>query len=446
MAFRDIRKSRRWLSAEEVRFLVLSLLILIAALAGNIALARMLPGGEWLFLRWSGARAFMAAQSEPAGEGEKMGRVMPDGAPSTFTEVMQPYSTEIARQTQEVAYGRAAFSSEYSYVLNDPFFIVLFYVPLTFLQDFSIVRGVWALLSEVALVGAVVLALNLAEWQPPRWLYAALLFFGLFSFFSLNALVTGSPAAVLLFLYAWILVALRFNSDELAGGLLALVAYQWEVGSLFFLFILVFALANRRWGVLTGLAMALFIVLALSFMTYQGWGLPYIRAVLSAWYRGESLNFGHMLAAWFPNTDLPLGRVVAIGLGILLLIEWGAAINAHFRRVVWTACLSLAATPLVGFAVFPSNHVVLLLPFILILALVWERWQRRRVLFVWLVFLLVLFIPFGLYLRSVFIYNPLVTGLIAVLPPIAAILGLYWMRWWVSRSPRTWFDRSGNYR
>jgi 4-amino-4-deoxy-L-arabinose transferase-like glycosyltransferase len=96
--------------------------------------------------------------------------------------------------------------------------------------------------------------------------------------------------------------------------------------------------------------------------------------------------------------------------------------------------------------VFPSNHVVLLLPFILILALVWERWQRRRVLFVWLVYLLVLLIPFGLYLRSVLIYNPLVTSLIAVLPPIAAILGLYWMRWWVSRSARTWFDRSGDFR
>lgn len=446
MAFRDIRKSRRWLSREELLFLTLSLGLLIALLAANITLARILPGGEWFFLRWSGARAFLAAQTESAAEGLKVGRTMPAGSPTILVESTQPYSTEIAQQTQEVAYGRRAFSSEYSYVLNDPFPILLFYIPLALLNDFSIARGLWALLSEVALVGAMILALNLAEWQPPRWLYIALLFFGLFSFFSLNALVTGSPASIFVLLYAWILIALRSDSDELAGGLLAIAAYQWEVGGLFFLFVLVFVFANHRWGVLTGLAMALFIMFAVSFMTYQGWGLPYLRAVISAWLRGASLAFSQVLSTWLPGSTLPLGNIVAIGLGVLLLIEWIGIVGAHFRRVVWTACLSLAATPLMGFAVFPSNHVVLLLPFVLILALVWERWQRRRVFFVLLIFLLVLLVPFGLYLRSVFIYDPLITSLISVLPPIAAILGLYWMRWWVHRSPRTWFDQAGDYR
>src|ERR1043165_6160601 len=50
MAFKDIRKSRKLLSAEEIRLLALLLFILIAALAANLALARNLPGGEWLFL------------------------------------------------------------------------------------------------------------------------------------------------------------------------------------------------------------------------------------------------------------------------------------------------------------------------------------------------------------------------------------------------------------
>ncbi|MDQ2691514.1 MAG: hypothetical protein M3Y68_05755, partial [Chloroflexota bacterium] len=247
-------------------------------------------------------------------------------------------------------------------------------------------------------------------------------------------------------LYAWILLALRSFSDELAGGLLALTAYQWEVGGLFFLFILFFAIHNRRWGVLTGLAMALFVLLAASFLIDPDWGLPYIRAVLSGWIRGANLTFGQTLATWFPNAGLPLGTIVSIGSGLILFIEWIAAANAHFRWVVWAACLSLAATPLIGFAIFPSNHVVLLLPFILILTLTWERWQRRRVFFTLLVFLLVLLVPFALYLRSLSIYDPVVTTLIAVLPPIAAIVGLYWMRWWVQRSPRTWFDRVGEYR
>src|SRR5215208_2227504 len=149
MAFQDIRKSRKWLSAEEIRLLALLLFILILVMVANITLARTLVGGEWLFLRWSGARAF-------------------------WVEKIAPYSTEIAQRTQEVAYGRIAFSGEYAYVLNDPFFIVLLYTPLALLRDFTLVRALWMLLSEAALVGIVLLAFNLSEWQPPRWLFIAL--------------------------------------------------------------------------------------------------------------------------------------------------------------------------------------------------------------------------------------------------------------------------------
>lgn len=446
MAFQDIRKSRRWLSPEEIRFLVILLLALGLLLAVNIYLARTVPGGEWLYLRWSGARAFLASQAESSREGLKGGRTMPDGPTAILVQHTQPYGTDVAQQTQEVAYGRRAFSSEYAYVLNDPFFIVLLYIPLALVRDFTLVRGLWMLLAEAALVALVLLAVNLSEWQPPRWLSVSLLGLGLFSYFSVNALLTGTPAIMITVIYLGILLALRSDSDELAGILLALVAYQWEVGGLFFLFILLYALTNRRWGVFAGLGMALFVLLVVSFMTYQGWGLPYVRAVLSDWYRGANLSFGSMLSSWFPEARFPVDRVVSVSLGIILVVEWLASVYAHFRRLVWTAALSLAFTPLIGLAVFPSNHVVLLPAFVLILALVWERWQRRRVLFTVIILFLVLAIPYGLYLRSVYVYDPLVTSLMSVLPPIAAIVGLYWMRWWVIRSPRTWFDRIGDYR
>jgi hypothetical protein len=430
MAFRDIRKSRKLLSAEEIRLLVMGLILLAALLAGNIALARVLPGGEWFFQRWSGARAFVLGQIELS-HGAKAARMMPEATPVVLAARAGPYSTEIAQRTQQIVYDRQAFSSEYNYVLNDPFFILLLYSPLALISDFALARAVWMLLSELALIGIVLLAFNLCEWQPPPWLYVLLLVFGLFHYFSLSALFTGSPAILLGFLYLCILLALRSHSDELAGILLALVAYQWEVGSLFFLFVLVFVLLNHRWGVLAGLGMALFVLFVVSLLTNSGWGLPYIRAVLSTWFRSASLNAGYILSTWLPNFRFPLGPVVSIGLAILLFVEWFEASNQPFRRVVWTAALSLAATPLMGLSIFWPNHVVLILPFIVILALVWERWQRYRVLRVMLLFLLVLGVPFGMYARVVSVYDPLVLDLLSLLPPVAAILGLYWMRWWV---------------
>jgi hypothetical protein len=293
------------------------------------------------------------------------------------------------------------------------------------------------------LIGTVVIAVNLSEWQPPRWLYILLIGYGVLHYFSFNALFTSTPAAFLTFLYACILLALRSHSDELAGALLSLVAYQWEVGGLFVLFVIVFVFANQRWGVLAGFGMSLFVLLAVSFLTYSGWGLPYIRAVLSDWYRGTGLSFGQLVLRWFPTLEIPVGRFVSIGLGIMLLLEWLWSVNAHFRRVVWTAALSLAVTPLMGLATFTSNYVVLILPFVLIMALMWERWRRYRVFFSILLFLLVLLIPYALYMRTVLVYDPLITDVLTILPPIAAIAGLYWMRWWVLHAPLTLSDQLG---
>src|ERR687891_534855 len=47
-------------------------------LAANVALARVLPSGEWFFQRWSGARAFLFEALQSSG-GVKGGRILPEG-------------------------------------------------------------------------------------------------------------------------------------------------------------------------------------------------------------------------------------------------------------------------------------------------------------------------------------------------------------------------------
>jgi hypothetical protein len=454
MAFKDIRKSRKWLSANEIGIILLLLILLSALLVGNLYAARILPGGEWLYVRWNAVRTFLSQYLE-ASQGVKYGRLMPDGAPVLLVTDVNPYGGAIARQVQQLVYGRNAFASEYRFILNDPFYIVLLYTPVVLFPDlvnwlapvaqagFGVARAIWMFLSEIALIFTVILAFRLAEWEPPRGLYILLISFGLLNFFSVNALITASPSIFLSILYVGVLLALRAFSDELAGALLFLVAYQWEVSALFFLFILIFVVANRRWNVLLGFGMSLIIVLFVSYLVNPGWGLPYFRAVLSNLAQGSNQNLRHILSNWFPGLRVPIATTVSILAMALLLVEGFASVNAPFRRVVWTAALALSATPLLGLAMFPSNYVVLVLPFVLILALVWERWTRWRALRIASVFLAALAVPFALYLKTVQVYAPFYTDLLTVLPPIAAVLGLYWMRWWVLHSPRTWADQRG---
>ncbi|NWG33250.1 MAG: hypothetical protein HXY42_02310 [Chloroflexi bacterium] len=430
MSFQDIRRTRGRLSAKEARLLLLAFLLLAVLLALNISLARVLPGGEQFFLRWSGARAYLI-------------------------EGIEPYSTTVAQRVQIVAYGRHAFSGEYPFVLNDPFPIVLLYIPLVALRewlvfllpvldrtlDFPFFRGLWMTLSEIALVGTVHIFIRSLEWEPPRGLYLALMGTSLFGYYSLAALGSGTPAVVMVFLFFAALSALRVFSDELAGALLFLVAYQWEVSALFFLFMAVFIVANRRWRALNGFLMSLVVLLAASFLAYPGWTLPYARGVLADGYRSGSLTFGHLVSAWFPEAGFPIGTWAAWLMGIALVFEWFGAVNAPYRRIAWTACLSLAVTPLMGFAIFPSNHVVLVPPAILITMLVWERWTRRRAWLIPLFLSCVFLVPFWLYYRVITGAPLIYSQLLAVLPSFTAILGLYWMRWWAFRSPRTWLDQ-----
>jgi hypothetical protein len=369
-------------------------------------------------MRWNGLRAHMFEDGEP-------------------------YGTAVAERVQQIVYGRAASADEYGYVLNDPFYIILLYAPLAVFSNFTIARGIWMLFAETALIGTTILTLRLLEWQPPRWALASIFALSMFGYYSLNSLISNSPAIFLTFLYLSILLAIRSFNDELAGGLLFLVAYQWEVGAVFFLFVLILVIVNKRWGVLTGFGMALFVLLVVSFLIKPGWLLPYTRAVLSDWFRGVSLNFNSLLELWIPDVRISLGAVVALALFLLVFIEMLRSAQEHFRRIAWVASLALAVTPLMGFPMFASNYAALFPAFILILLLVFERWYRRQ----WLVGALVLVVgtltPFGLYLASINTRNPLYADLLRVLPPVATILALYWMRWFAVRSPRTWIDQVG---
>lgn len=445
MAFKDIRKSRPWLSPQEIRIIVALLLILAALLALNIYLARTLVGGEWLLQRWNAVRTFLTLQTDVT-LGHKGWRTMPDGEAVVFKEKPAIYGGSIARRIQQTVYSRNAFPSEYKYILSDPFYITLLYTPLALISNFSTARGIWMLVAEVALVLSVLFSYRLSEWNPPLGLNIILIGFGLFSFFSLNALLTASPVIFLNLLYLGVLLALRSNADELAGALLFLTAYQWEVGGLFFLFIVIFTFSNRRWSVLAGFGMSIVVMLIISFLIDPGWGLPYFRAVLSNLMQGQALSLGTILSGWFPDVPFPMGRVVSILIAAIVFIESLGAVNAPFRRSVWVASLALAAMPLAGLAIFPANYVVLILPLILVISLIWERWPRGRFIGVIFVLFVALLVPFYLYAETVIVYAPFYTNLLYVLPSVAMIIALYWMRWWVLHPSRIWADQIGNRR
>jgi hypothetical protein len=110
---------------------------------------------------------------------------------------------------------------------------------------------------------------------------------------------------------------------------------------------------------------------------------------------------------------------------------------------VWTACLALALTPLLGFAIFPANHIAFLPAVLLVFSLAWERWRDRRVPVLFLLAVAVIVISYGLYYLTLISTIRLYVDLLRSLPPLLTVLALYWMRWWAVRPPRIWADQIG---
>jgi hypothetical protein len=405
---------------------ILSLIALVtitvtSVLVGaNIALSRTVHGGGSFYIGLEAARAVLFEHTEP-------------------------YSGTVAHLTQQLAYGRTANRGENPYILTIPFFLLPVYFPFTLFTENASARGLWMFISEASLVGTAFLALRLIEWQPRRLFVIFLFLISIFNYYSVAGLLEGTLVIQLGLLYFGFLFAYYSGRDELGGALLVFTLFSWQVGSLFLLLVIWKIFSDKRWRVLYGFGMTLIIVFALSLLIYPGWIFSFMIAVVSA-FRSP---FGITSAAVFAQISPAHGNQIAQAITILILLtlfyEWMAARGADIRRFIWIACLTLAATPLIGFRTEMGDLALLFPCLVLIFAATTDRWKTGY----WLTGLLlaiVLLVPWAFYVQWSILNIPLFNDYLFLFYPAFTIMGLYWIRWWFIRPPRTWIDhvRSAN--
>lgn len=411
---------RPGLSASDVRILSLiglvALIVVSSLIGANIGLSRSIPGGGEFFAGWAGARSFLSQH-------------------------IGPYSGTVAIQVQQLVYGRVAQAGENPYLLTTPFFLLPVYFSLALISDPVVARGLWMFFSEAALLATAWLSLRLIEWTPRRPFVIVFFLLSIFSFYSAVSLLEGSPAVVLVLLYFGILRAYYSEQDELTGALLALSLFKWEIGSLFLLLIFWRIFSEKRWRSLIGFGMALIILLGVSFLIYPGgnWIFPMLTVMLAVARSDFGISTAAIFARLWPEYGTRLTQIVTTVTVVVLFYEWYKAHNADFRRFIWVACLTLAATPLIGFRTEMSSLVVLFPGLALIFAAATERWPSGYWLSGFL--LLIVFItPWSLFVRGYFFGGIRSQDLLFLFYPIFVIAGLYWTRWWFIRPPRTWLD------
>ena len=372
-------------------------------------------GGDFLVF-WSGARTFLF-------------------------EHIDPYSAYVPVQVQELVYGRPAGHGQQPYILDIPFHLLILFFPFALIPDPLFARAIFSLLAEIALFGLVFWSLRLADWRPHPVLSVLFFIFGVFNFYSITSLLEGSASILLGLAYGWLLFALAAEIDELAGALIALSFFKWEIGAPFLFLVAMRVFYMRRWRTLAGFGMLAFVLLVASFFWYPGWIIPFLRAVANNLRADFGFTTFMIFDQFWPGYGSRIAWALTTFLLIVLIYEWSRARGGDPSRFYWTACLTLAVTPLLGQRTEMENLAVLVLPLGLVLAVAHERWSKIGNSLVAFLMLFLLAGPWLLFLRGVSAFGESAERALFLFLPIFCIIGLYWIRWWAIRPPRVWADR-----
>jgi hypothetical protein len=377
---------------------------------------RSLPqGGGEFFRHWVGVRGFISDR-------------------------IDPYSAYVPDEVQKLIYKTKAGMGDQPYILDTPFHLILLYLPFAPLSDPTTARAIYTLVVEWALFALAIFSLRLTEWKLPIWIMVIFLLFATLNYYSFQALLEASPVILLGLFYGGILLSLRYEQDELAGALIAVSLYYWEVGLPFIAFILWICYKQSRMRVYAGFGMLSIVLLAVSFLLYPNWLVAYLRAGLNNLRFDYGFSLLSALTGIFPS----FGKYLAWGIILIFIIslgyEWNAALQGDDRRSYWVACLCIAVAPLLGFRTEFENLAVLLLPLALVFAIVHDRWNRFGSLLVILLVVILFATPWLLYFFGDMVFETISKEILFLFYPVLTVVGLYWIRWWAIRPPRIWAD------
>jgi hypothetical protein len=353
-----------------------------------------------------------------------------------------PYGDPAAQRAQVVYYGRLADVGEDPLRLSVPFPVELFYFPFGLIPDYALARGLWMTCLEISLIALAFLSIHLTGWKPARTLLPVILIFSVLWIFGFLPIAASNAVIFVALAIAVSLLAIRDERDELAGALLVFPFFKPEIAGLLVLFVLWWAVYHHRGRILAGFFMALAILVALSFFILLNWFMPFIGGLISHVKYQPGFTPGGIFTSWWPALGSRLGWLLTAVMAVVFFLEWRAVRHKEFRHFLWTVSLTLAGAPLIGIPVNPHDFVLLFFPLILFLAILAERWSRPGR---WGVSSLVLLVTlFGFWLSDAGLvvagHADSLNAVLALVLPVILVLGLYWMRWWAVRPPRTWSD------
>lgn len=364
------------------------------------------------------------------------------GTKSLIEDGISPYSDETALQIQEMVYGRPAVAGEHELRVAYPLYSIIIFLPFAFVDDFNIARAAWMTLLEISLVLMSLLCLRIMRWRPGLVVLAVFFLFSITWYHAVRPLINGNAVILVALMLTGVILAIRARHEELAGVLLAFSTIKPQVVILITVYILIWAIARRRWKIVGWFFATLAILSASVALLVPDWILQNIREVLRYPGYNPPGTPGAAFAEWLPGIGQRLGYALSAMVGLILLTEWFIHRKAENRAFLWTVSLTLVLSQWSGIQTDPGNFIVVFPALVLLMKGLQDRWSAGGG-WVNVILMLVLLVGlWGIFLVTLGPGDSPQQSSVMFFPLISVLLlGLYWIRWWATHPPATWIDQ-----
>lgn len=397
-----------------VSLLVLGVLFVFTWI--NLGYIRSNPGGGQSFLvHWISLRGFLL-------------------------EGVSPYSQEANQLTQREVYGRLARPGEDQLQFLSPVYVTVVFFPFALIPDVHLARALWMTLLQAALLLMAYFSARLANWRPGLILWVVYLLFVVFWFHSFQPLIEGDPIILVALMLTGVLVAVRNETDELAGLLLALATILFWAVLLPFMVIFVSALVHQRRTIVGWTIGTMVLLGATGALLQPDWILQNIWQIVAYMNNPPPGNIRAVLMELLPGMGDRLGYAALAFFAALVILEWVRLRKTEFRGFLWLICLTITVGLWLGPVTDAGNFILALPALPLVFAILEERWRRSGKAISFILMLILFAGLWGMYISNTGWVFARYFDLALFFPlPLFLLIVLYWVRWWAVR-PAMWFD------
>lgn len=352
-------------------------------------------------------------------------------AKNWVTQNISPYDLSSKDQTNQEQNGAAKDTKgESPSYFRYPLLAALVISPFTVLP-MDQARAAWMVFSIVCLVTGSLLIVAFKGQKPGVWIVTAIGIFGTLNIYSLTAIVTGSLLPQVFLIAMMTLILLKDHQDVIAGFLNTIILLIPPYGLLLVIFINIWAIKEKRKKYLNGFWAGLIFELAIATIIEPNWWRGWLVSILAEiQVDGQYSSFLSQVIGYFHIDGIWLNIILHI---VLLLMLWGVATPQKLKDsdgFAWLFCFFMLVTSLVAFPFLPGAQLFCMPALIFVICTWMSRSASHGKALFWSWFVILFVLPWIMSQVTNgmnFVY--LQGGLYAII----GIIGLQWIRWWMSR-------------